>query len=72
MLSLNEFESIKPLKKFSDKQGLKTGETVLILSGLILIMVMLDLGGGIICDLIGFVYPAYESFKVISIDDVRH
>ena len=33
---------------------------------------MLDLGGGIICDLIGFVYPAYESFKVISIDDVRH
>ncbi|KAF0701106.1 Aste57867_8403 [Aphanomyces stellatus] len=47
-----------------DKLYLAAGGSVVLL-----LVVLLGFGAGLLCNLVGFVYPAYESFKAIESDD---
>jgi len=65
-LGLNEFEKIKPLKEFSQKIGVKVAHIVLAFFSILLIFVVLEFGSFLITSLVGFVYPAYMSFKAVE------
>lgn len=65
-LGFNEFEKIKPLKELSNKAGLKVSYIVSIFFTILLIFVLLEFGSFLITSLVGFVYPAYMSFKAVE------
>ena len=65
-LGFNEFEKIKPLKQLSNKTGLKVAYIVSIFFTILLIFVLLEFGSFLITSLVGFVYPAYMSFKAVE------
>lgn len=68
-LGFSEFEKIKPLKTVSDKTGLKVSYIMAIFFTILLIFVLLEWGSFLITSLVGFVYPAYMSFKAIESSD---
>lgn len=75
-LSLNELEKFQPLKELSDKAHVKPGHIGLGVLALALILVLLGYGTSLIAFMVGFLYPAYMSFKALeskeSNDDDKH
>ena len=65
-IGFNEFEKIKPLKTLSEKTGLKVSYIMAVFSLILLIFVLLEYGSFIITSLLGFLYPAYMSFKAVE------
>ncbi|CAG9329098.1 unnamed protein product [Blepharisma stoltei] len=54
------------LKLISSKTGLQTSHIVVILGACVFGFMMFGIGADIIGDFIGFIYPAYMSFKAIE------
>lgn len=65
-IGFDEFEKVKPLKNLSEKIGIKVSLIMGILCSLLLLFVLLEWGSFIITSLVGFLYPAYMSFKAIE------
>jgi receptor expression-enhancing protein 5/6 len=65
-LNLNELERIPQVKEICGKVGVKPAHAGLALSGLIAIFCVLEFGTKWFGFLIGFLYPAYQSFKAIE------
>ena len=61
-----EFEKIKPLKTLSEKTGLKVSYIVSVFFLILLIFVLLEWGSFLITSLVGFLYPAFMSFKAVE------
>jgi len=68
-LSLNELEKFQPLKELSAKAGVKPAHIGLGIVALALILVLLGYGTSLIGFLVGFLYPAYMSFKALESKD---
>lgn len=68
-LGFSEFEKIKPLKTLSEKTGLKVSYIMAVFFTILLIFVLLEWGSFLITSLVGFIYPAYMSFKAIESTD---
>lgn len=70
-LGFNQFDDVKPLRDLAGKLGVKPS---VLLGGsfvLIVIMVALNYGAYILTSSVGFLYPAYMSFKAIESKDTR-
>ena len=68
-LSLNEFEKVTPLKNLADKLKVKVSYLVLGLIVVLLLMIVLEFGSSLLTSIIGFLYPAFMSFKAIESKD---
>lgn len=64
-----DFDNVKPLKAIADRFGLKTGQIVAGSFILIFTLVILGACSHIITTAVGFLYPAYMSFKAIQSKD---
>eukprot|EP01015_Nassula_variabilis_P005383 TRINITY_DN1394_c0_g1_i4.p1 TRINITY_DN1394_c0_g1~~TRINITY_DN1394_c0_g1_i4.p1 ORF type:complete len:208 (+),score=51.01 TRINITY_DN1394_c0_g1_i4:65-688(+) len=75
-LNLQEFERIQPLKNLADKAGVKVPHLILGASSLLIVLVLFNYGSSLLSSIIGFLYPAYMSFKTIETsrnsEDSRH
>mmetsp|Transcript_21547 Transcript_21547/g.28281 ORF Transcript_21547/g.28281 Transcript_21547/m.28281 type:complete len:164 (-) Transcript_21547:405-896(-) len=54
------------LQKLEDDTGIKKAYIVLGASAVLLLILFFGFGAGLICNLVGFIYPAYCSFKAIE------
>lgn len=63
---LQDFEKIAPLKRSADKLGISVANLILSATGILLFLVMFSFGSNIIASLVGFVYPAYMTFKCLE------
>ena len=54
------------MKTASEKSGLEEKYIRYILYGLVIIIFMCGLGGSIVARLVGYFYPAFESFKALE------
>ncbi|KRX06926.1 hypothetical protein PPERSA_07089 [Pseudocohnilembus persalinus] len=72
-LNFDDFDNIEPLRKISDKigQGCRPAHIVFILLVFSVILLVLNLGSFIIGSLVGFLYPAYMSFKALESKESR-
>ena len=68
-LSLNELERFKPVKDFADKIGVKVAHLALGVIGLLCLAVVFQYGATVISFGVGFLYPAYMSFKTVELKD---
>lgn len=68
-LSLNELDKVPQLKELSAKAGVKPAHIGLGVVALALILVLLGYGTSLIAFLVGFLYPAYMSFKALESKD---
>ena len=65
-LNLGELEKIKPLKDLADKLGVKVAHLGLGIVTLFSLLVIFEYGATVISFGVGFVYPAYMSFKTVE------
>lgn len=65
-MGLNELEKIKPLKDISDKIGVKAGHLGLGVVTVLALLVIFEYGATFISFSVGFLYPAYMSFKAVE------
>lgn len=65
-LGFQEFEKLKALKNLSEKTGVKVSYMVSVVSLILLIFVLLEWGSFLITSLVGFLYPAFMSFKAVE------
>ena len=68
-LGLDELEKIGFLKSFSDKIGMKVSHLSLLIVALLSFLVVFEYGSTFIVFTIGFLYPAYMSFKAVESRD---
>ncbi len=64
-----EFAKISFIRKGAEKIGVKPGVLVSSTILVIILLVAFGLGGRFIVSTVGFLYPAYRSFKAIESDD---
>jgi receptor expression-enhancing protein 5/6 len=65
-LKLNELEKNKTLKNFADKIGISVPNLVLGTVAVLATIIILNYGANIVTTLVGFLYPAYMSFKAVE------
>lgn len=65
-LGFSNFNDVKPLKDLAKKVGLKPSVLLGALMLLVVILVALNFGACILTSSVGFLYPAYMSFKAIE------
>eukprot|EP01017_Pseudomicrothorax_dubius_P001439 TRINITY_DN0_c483_g1_i1.p1 TRINITY_DN0_c483_g1~~TRINITY_DN0_c483_g1_i1.p1 ORF type:complete len:189 (+),score=70.78 TRINITY_DN0_c483_g1_i1:17-583(+) len=65
-LRLREFEKVAPLKRVADKVGLPVHVLLIAAGGLSLVLIVFNYGSNMISSVIGFLYPAYMSFKALE------
>jgi receptor expression-enhancing protein 5/6 len=65
-LNLNELEKIQPLKEVSAKIGVKPAHIGLGVIALLSLFALLEFGTRWVGFFVGFLYPAYKSFKAIE------
>jgi len=70
-LNLNELERIPHVKELCGKIGVKPAHVGLGLLGLVSIFCLLEFGTKWFGFLIGFLYPAYQSFKAIESQETK-
>ena len=68
-LSLNDLEKVKFIKDVSDKIKMKPGHIGLIFVSLATLFVVFEYGAYWIAFAVGFLYPAYMSFKALETPD---
>lgn len=64
-----EFAKISFIKKAAQKVGVQPGVLVSTTMAVVILLVAFGLGGRFIVSTVGFLYPAYRSFKAIESDD---
>ena|SRR3989338_2480810 len=62
-------ENVSILKKIEEKTKVKKSHQVLGVGGVLLVLTGLGWGGELICNLLGFLYPAYKSFQTVQSDN---
>lgn len=70
-LQLHELEKFKPVKDFADKIGVKVTHLALGVIGLLGLLIVFQYGATVISFGVGFLYPAYMSFKTVEIKGNR-
>ncbi len=71
-MNLNELEKINIVKDIADKIGIKAGQLALAVIGFLSLFVVFEYGTYWITFAIGFLYPAYMTFKTVeSIENVQ-
>ena len=68
-LGLDKLEKMKPVKKIVSSTGLTVGQLGLIVSLVLSVFLVLEYGSCLISDGLGFIYPAYMSFKALESPD---
>jgi receptor expression-enhancing protein 5/6 len=63
---LSNFDDVKPLRDLSAKAGVKPSVLLGGIMTFVVVMVALNFGACILTSSIGFLYPAYMSFKAIE------
>ena len=66
-----EFERVQILKQVSQQLGVKTSHMMMGVTVLVLLLVILELGASMIAGVVGFLYPAYMSFKALESSDFK-
>eukprot|EP00499_Haloplacidia_sp_CaronLabIsolate_P004982 CAMPEP_0196770058 /NCGR_PEP_ID=MMETSP1104-20130614/909_1 /TAXON_ID=33652 /ORGANISM="Cafeteria sp., Strain Caron Lab Isolate" /LENGTH=200 /DNA_ID=CAMNT_0042140165 /DNA_START=40 /DNA_END=642 /DNA_ORIENTATION=- len=62
----SDLEGIEMLEMVSNAASVKKAHIAMGVSTLVALFIFLGVGAGILCNLVGFVYPAYASFKAIE------
>jgi hypothetical protein len=67
-LGMQGLDQVPALKKIADKigMGIKGSHLVLIILLFLSLSLFLNIASYFICSLVGFLYPAYKSFKAIE------
>lgn len=70
-LHLSNFDNNEQLKKLVEKipVPIKPSHIVLTASTLLVLLSLLNIGSSLICNVVGFLYPAYMSFKALETTD---
>ncbi|TMW64744.1 hypothetical protein Poli38472_011624 [Pythium oligandrum] len=63
-----DLDKIPVLQKAQDATGVEKLYLVAGGSAVLLLLLLIGFGAGLICNIVGFVYPAYESFKAVESD----
>lgn len=73
-LRLEELEKFEPIRKLADKLGVKVTTLGLGVIAVVVVFTLLSYGGDLLCSLIGFLYPAYLSYKALEhmLKDIPH
>ena len=61
-----DFDQVKPLLLLCKRLNIDTGKLVIPASILILVLVFSGIASGFLVTLLGFLYPAYMSFKALE------
>lgn len=70
-LGMNQFDDVKPLRDLSGKIGVKPSVLLGGSFAFVVIMIALNYGACILTSSVGFLYPAYMSFKAIETKDTK-
>lgn len=70
-LGLDKLNSVKPVKKIANKTGLTVGQLGLGVLVVLSVFLVLEYGSCLISDGLGFIYPAYMSFKALESPDIN-
>lgn len=65
-LGFNQLDKVKPVKDLSAKLGAKPGHLGLGVAGLLAVLIIFSYGLVWITFFVGFLYPAYKSFKALE------
>ncbi len=65
-LGFSSLDDVEQLKELQKKTNIAPRHMAVIALVLLLVMMVLEYGASILCQVIGFVYPAYMSFKAIE------
>merc|ERR1719247_3877331 len=64
-------DKIEALQTLQDKTGIKKLYIAAGLALVVTIIIFFGFGAGLLCNFVGFVYPAYASFKSLEANDVN-
>ena len=70
-LGFTQFDDVKPLKDLAGKIGVKPSVLLGGIFSIVIVLVALNYGAYILTSSVGFLYPAYMSFKAIESKDTK-
>lgn len=70
-LGFDQFDEIKPLKTLSAKLGVKPHTLLGGVFLVVILLLLLEIGSFFLSSIVGYLYPAYMSFKAIESKDKK-
>jgi len=64
-------DKIEIMQTLQDKTGVKKVYVAIGVTSLLVIVILFGFGAGLLCNFVGFMYPAYMSFKSLEAQDAK-